>query len=1086
MRKCLFALLTLCLLHTIPARAQTDQRTLNTKIADLLARIPAQNAEQNDKSMQVIADLGAPGLEKMATMLAAPGKGDNTALQYALAGFSYYAAKPKNGALKTWSANAYVKALKEVADKENKAFIIRQLEIVGNDQAVPALIPYLSDERLCDPAARALVRINTTTAKKALLDTAPKVSGDRRLTLVEALGDTRYAAAAPVISRWVNSDDKKLAKLTLFTLARIGNPSSESLLARAAEKIGFVYDVTGATEAYLEYARRLAASGKSAQAEKIAHQIQQKTQQSNQVQNRTAALKILTDLKGEKSIPLLTAAMDDKDPQYRAAALKFAENYTGNEAVGSWVKKLDKSPDQVKAEILGMLGKTGNQTALPAELNALESKDENVRLAAIKASGKLGGQQAIPALLNVMKNGGSKDVDAVALTIQGMKGPDITNLVGDALTSMSSANGKVALIHILADRAADDRFKDVLPFLKSSDTLVSRAAYASLRKLVKLQDQPVLFDLLLNSTDPADIKSVQEAIIASTTGAPESGKVNAIVGQMKKNPAKQALFFDVLSGIGGSQALNELSHVYDNGNEQTKSDVVASLSSSNDFQAAAPLLQIARKAVHADYFDAALKGYIRLAGGSGVLPEQCLLMLHNAMDIAQTSQQKQLILEELGNSKTYLSFLFAGNYLGDPTVQHEAAYAVMKIGLSDNAWTGEPVRRLLESAMPLLNGPDASYEKQAIQKHLAELPSGEGFVSIFNGKDLAGWKGLVANPVERAKMDAATLEKEQKKADARMLTGWSATNGDLLFSGNGDNLCTQKEYGDFEMFVDWKIEKEGDAGIYLRGSPQVQIWDTSRTNVGAQVGSGGLYNNQVNESKPLKLADNAIGEWNNFHIIMIGDRVTVYLNGVLVVDNVILENYWDRKQPIFPVEQLELQAHGTHVAYRNLYVREIPRPKPFVLSDEEKKQGFKVLFDGTNMFEWTGNTREYVLEDGDIVMRPANGEHGNLFTKDEYSNFIYRFEFQLTPGANNGIGIRAPLEGDAAYVGMEIQVLDNEAPIYKDLHTYQYHGSVYGVIPAKRGFLKPTGEWNEEEITANGNKIKVVLNGTVILDGDIT
>ena len=277
-----------------------------------------------------------------------------------------------------------------------------------------------------------------------------------------------------------------------------------------------------------------------------------------------------------------------------------------------------------------------------------------------------------------------------------------------------------------------------------------------------------------------------------------------------------------------------------------------------------------------------------------------------------------------------------------------------------------------------------------------------------------------------------------------MLTGWSATNGDLLFSGNGDNLCT-KEYGDFEMFVDWKIEKEGDAGIYLRGSPQVQIWDTSRTNVGAQVGSGGLYNNQVNESKPLKLADNAIGEWNNFHIIMIGDRVTVYLNGVLVVDNVILENYWDRKQPIFPVEQLELQAHGTHVAYRNLYVREIPRPKPFVLSDEEKKQGFKVLFDGTNMFEWTGNTREYVLEDGDIVMRPANGEHGNLFTKDEYSNFIYRFEFQLTPGANNGIGIRAPLEGDAAYVGMEIQVLDNgsaylQGPAYLSVSWFRIRG----------------------------------------------
>ncbi len=137
------------------------------------------------------------------------------------------------------------------------------------------------------------------------------------------------------------------------------------------------------------------------------------------------------------------------------------------------------------------------------------------------------------------------------------------------------------------------------------------------------------------------------------------------------------------------------------------------------------------------------------------------------------------------------------------------------------------------------------------------------------------------------------------------------------------------------------------------------------------------------------------------------------------------------------------------------------------------------------MHEWTGNTAEYVLEDGNIVMRPRDGSHGNLYSKDEYSDLVLRFEFQLTPGANNGIGLRAPLEGDAAYVGMEIQVLDNEAPIYKDLHAYQYHGSVYGVIPAKRGYLKPVGEWNTEEITANGNRITVILNGSVILDGDI-
>jgi hypothetical protein len=264
------------------------------------------------------------------------------------------------------------------------------------------------------------------------------------------------------------------------------------------------------------------------------------------------------------------------------------------------------------------------------------------------------------------------------------------------------------------------------------------------------------------------------------------------------------------------------------------------------------------------------------------------------------------------------------------------------------------------------------------------------------------------------------------------------------------------------------------------------MWDTSRVKSGAQVGSGGLYNNQLHESKPLKVADNPLGEWNTMYIRMIGDRVTVCLNGELVTDNVILENYWDRKQPVFPVEQIELQAHGSKVYYRNIYVKELERTEPFTLSAEEVKEKYKLLFDGTNMFEWTGNTVDYTLrEDGTITLMPGKGSGGNLYTKDEYGNFVLRFEFMLTPAANNGLGIRTPMEGDAAYVGMELQILDSEHPVYRDLQVYQYHGSVYGILPAKRGFLKPAGEWNCQEVIADGDHIKITLNGEAILDGNI-
>jgi hypothetical protein len=151
------------------------------------------------------------------------------------------------------------------------------------------------------------------------------------------------------------------------------------------------------------------------------------------------------------------------------------------------------------------------------------------------------------------------------------------------------------------------------------------------------------------------------------------------------------------------------------------------------------------------------------------------------------------------------------------------------------------------------------------------------------------------------------------------------------------------------------------------------------------------------------------------------------------------------------------------------------------------EQGFVTLFDGQSLKGWKlirGRGPGYIVKDGTLVC-PLDGG-GNLFTEKEYANFILRFEFKTEPGGNNGVGIRAPLEGDAAYAGMEIQILDDGHEKYKGkIKSEQHHGSVYDVIPARTGFLKPAGEWNEEEITANGSHIRVKLNGVIILDADL-
>lgn len=155
---------------------------------------------------------------------------------------------------------------------------------------------------------------------------------------------------------------------------------------------------------------------------------------------------------------------------------------------------------------------------------------------------------------------------------------------------------------------------------------------------------------------------------------------------------------------------------------------------------------------------------------------------------------------------------------------------------------------------------------------------------------------------------------------------------------------------------------------------------------------------------------------------------------------------------------------------------------PYRLSEEEKAEGYRLLFDGTSLDGWIDQANEYVLEDGCIVKKVSG--FGNLYSEDSFCNFILKFEFQLTPGANNGLGLRHIIV-PKGYLGMELQILDNDDPQYKDLKPYQYHGGLYNYAPAKRGYLKPVGEWNKQEVIAQGANIKIILNGTVILDTNI-
>jgi HEAT repeat protein len=898
--------ITIALLLPLVVSVQAQQPILDKE--------PANNASELNANAIATARLGEEGIVNMLGMLQPTGQADNTKIFDAISGFSFYVTQPGKEPWRAMAVKAYGKALAKSNDKENQAFIIDAILILKN---------YLRDERLCDPAARALVKIGSPAAKGTLLLALRGSQGACRLSLVEALGDSRNAAAVKSISA-LTGQDKKLEKVALYALANIADPLSVNLMANAAQKAGFTYDETNATSAYLLYIKNTATKN-AVMASRLAKTLLSKASLANQEQTRTAALKLLADMQGAKSTPLLIDAARNNKQQYRDAALKFAGPYINPTSTALWLRELSIANDGEKAAIIKMLGDNKAASALPAILAQLNSKDSGVVIAAITATGKIGQDKYLSNLLQVMKTGDAAEITAVQNALLIMKGTTVVIKVANVLPMMP-ADVQVALINVLAARGAHDKIGVIMPLLKNTDSNVRGAAYSSLKQLAGEDNLSQLFVLLTSSTQATETSDIAAAIIAAISQMKDKSVESPFVlEQMSKAASdKKLVYFNILASIGDKRSLVALSKAFDQGDAAAKQAAITALSSWPDLGAAPELFIIAKEANDPVLKNQALMGYVATVSKSGYPADEKVICLRNAMQLAQTIPQKKLILKELADNKTFPALLYLSKYLDDPQLKDDVANYVSNIALSDKNFYGSDVKQWLEKTLQIKKGGDSDYEKVAIRKFIAEMPADAGLVPLFNNKDLTGWKGLVGNPITRSKMDAQTLAKEQQKADDIMRKGWYVKDSILNFSGEGENICTTKQYRNFEMYVDWKIEKDGDAGIYLRGSPQVQIWDTSRVSVGAQVGSGGLYNNQEHQSKPLKLADNAINDWNNFHIIMKGEKVTVYLNGVLVVDNVVMDNYWDRKQPIFPKEQIELQAHGTHVYYRDIYIRELP------------------------------------------------------------------------------------------------------------------------------------------------------------------
>lgn len=369
----------------------------------------------------------------------------------------------------------------------------------------------------------------------------------------------------------------------------------------------------------------------------------------------------------------------------------------------------------------------------------------------------------------------------------------------------------------------------------------------------------------------------------------------------------------------------------------------------------------------------------------------------------------------------------------------------------------------------------------------ADVPA--GFTSLFNGKDLAGWHGY--NPHSVTKLTGEKKEAMLKKMRDDFAQHWSVKDGEIYNPGTGPYATTDQEYGDFELTLEYNMSPKGDSGVYLRGAPQVQIWDPTDEKAfkhGAQLGSGALWNNSPGKpgKDPLVLADKPAGEWNTLRVVMVGARVSVWLNGKQTVDHATMENYYDRKSALAAKGPICLQTHGAPIRWRNVAIREIAGEEANRILTAKAAGGFKSIFNGKDFTGWAGPVENFEVVDSAI--RCKTGKGGTPYYNQDLTDFAVRLEFKLPKGGNNGLALRYPGTGNTAYVGMcELQVLDdNYDKVKGKLDPRQVHGSAYGMVGAQRGFQRPIGEWNFQEVTVVGSTLKVELNGFVILEADLS
>jgi len=688
---------------------------------DILNGFPADGSADMHKLASDITGLGKKSLVKLCLFLESPEEKDRINAQYALHGLAIHSAQISSEKERFLVSKSLIKALKLLKEKQAKAFIISQLQLFGKREIVSPLTSYLFNPKLCEPAARALLSLKSKKAEKAFIKSLDSLTGDRRITIIRALGELQSKKAVKKIKPFVSSEDKVLRRVSLSALANIGDPTCLSLLGRMRIRSS-AYERSKAPLVYLLYIRRLAESGYKKLGWDICRDLIKNYTAGDEGQIQCGALDLLVEIAGEQALDDLLEAVESPNRAFRKKALDLAVDVYQEDMGEIWIQKIEEVNPEKRTEILDMLGRTGDKSLLDFFRKKLHSEHQVVRMAAVIPLSRWGKEEVINDLFELLQSNREEEIRIVKQALNGFKAESVIPWIRRGFKEMP-LNARIALIQVISNKKAFDCADLVLSQIKSSEEDLRRAALSHLERVVDENDVCTIITLLKEAQDPREILWLQKALekACKFISDPEKRAEKVLAALEEAEGSEKTVFLRPLSETGGNKALEAVLENLEKEDPEISKEAFYTLVQWKSIEAADELLELGKKAQDKKQRYLSLRAYIQLVTSSELDDKNKLDMLMEAKAVPKETDEEKLFLSGLGKIKTLDSMEQAEEFLYNGELRESAARIITQIAMPEpmkRGLSGGRVVCLLEKALSFIKN---EREKERILDYIKKL-----------------------------------------------------------------------------------------------------------------------------------------------------------------------------------------------------------------------------------------------------------------------------------------------------------------------------------------------------------------------------